>query len=1367
MKLRLTIFILFFCGLFLFSNNVSAQCVGSVDMPYRPDFGTIGDTNRNGFTITNKTGGSSDAVNWNFRSTSYTENRIVPDFIDHSSNATAGNLWTRCLSLTANKKYRLTFDAVSLVPNMTSYLFIYIAKGSASAAGARIITLAPVLPGTNSYNVLIDSIDATVNYYIAFRVENIASNKGEFYLDNIVFKELPEVDYALYDFVTPVSNCVIDDQPVRIQLRNNGIQKITEVMAYYQIDDNAPVGELISTDISTDEIKTIQFQNLPVFAAGKTSFTMRAWLQKTGNDVDLSNDTLKNHIVKHTELSTIPYQTYFSESDIANSWIVRKRTPSASSWTFANSGLTTYAQIPTTGDSTNDWLISNCIRFEQGKTYQIKFSYRAVSYTKRENLEFKIGRSQLNLDNLLFALNNFHDTIIKTVTTYYTATETGSHFVGFHAISPKLRSGIVLTNLNIIEYTPAEIPVYYGFESLKNKNDWSFVDAASSDTSWKIVGGVNDIFKDDSAAKVISTRSQGGCDWIISRPLHLQIGHTYKFSYAAKSQSANGELMKIFLGQSPSFVSLQTSRVLSEDSVKSTTYEMRSFTFQPSTTDIYYIGLLFASNAHGNGGLYLDEIALIENTYANVPDFEIIGVKLTKSDNPNVSISSGCNLGNNNTLHVRVKTHVTQTINNIDVYYQINSETPVKQQISVDNLESKWLKFDNVNLSETRNYEIRAWVAYPTDYNHRNDTSDVLKISNVRAIDLAPIYRFGFEDNESFDAWNLGRWNVVHNPLLSFRGNAHAYSAGSIQAKNAWMFTRCIEIHKDTTYMVSFYYRSVDTSRAENLGVGYNSNQDGNSINQIGKINNFKTISYKRAVNYFRVPSTRPYYIGFQDSSKNPTHGILFDELLITDSITGNRPELQFVSANAPSSIACKYGEESLSITFANNGIRTLSGFELGYKTGDGSIVKETYTDNIEPDAVKTYTFNAKWDLTNIRKDSIRFWVSADDELDRTNDSSSYYRIERVYDDPVPYTCGFEQTDDLNGWAIINADKDAYLWGYASGSGARTGSGYATMTTSLDVAKNNDWLVSKCIYLEAAKPYKLRFHYKGYGATAAEKMNVYIANQNDLTTLENGTKLIGFEAFSNTQYQLAEASFGVSVSGSYYIGFHALGSASARQIFIDDFAVIIDTASLPIDVKITEISSPASDTNLTETEMLIVKIKNESTKRVTNIPVHVICKFINTDGSERLVADVTETVSSLNAGDSYLHTFSNFLNMQDTGKYVFTAIANHSDDKNAENDTCRKTVYCYAPAPVVGIRKGQNETDVKIVPNPATSSVSVQSPLIMRSLNIYNAVGKEVFTTDIQKNQIDIRVDQYVEGVYFVKVVTSQGAIVKKLIIKR
>lgn len=80
----------------------------------------------------------------------------------------------------------------------------------------------------------------------------------------------------------------------------------------------------------------------------------------------------------------------------------------------------------------------------------------------------------------------------------------------------------------------------------------------------------------------------------------------------------------------------------------------------------------------------------------------------------------------------------------------------------------------------------------------------------------------------------------------------------------------------------------------------------------------------------------------------------------------------------------------------------------------------------------------------------------------------------------------------------------------------------------------------------------------------------------------------------------------------------------------------------------------------------------------------------------------------------------------------------------------------------LGFQDIENESKLKLFPNPTKDKLNIISTEKIDSIEIYNSIGEKLFVTSSNGNKAVINVVNYVPGVYFLKIVSVTGSHVKQ-----
>ncbi len=160
------------------------------------------------------------------------------------------------------------------------------------------------------------------------------------------------------------------------------------------------------------------------------------------------------------------------------------------------------------------------------------------------------------------------------------------------------------------------------------------------------------------------------------------------------------------------------------------------------------------------------------------------------------------------------------------------------------------------------------------------------------------------------------------------------------------------------------------------------------------------------------------------------------------------------------------------------------------------------------------------------------------------NGSSSDTVHLNVFDCPevtaFPYTMGFESTDPIACWTILDADGDGYSWDplvFSTSEQAHTGSGCISSASYINgpgVLEPDNWLISPQIYLPQGNGFTLSFfvgavdqnyfaeHYGVYiSTTGMNPSDFTLLQQYNVTTVDWTQKTINLDSYAGQHVYIA------------------------------------------------------------------------------------------------------------------------------------------------------------------------------------------------------------------------------------------------------
>ncbi|MEG1910160.1 MAG: hypothetical protein RR190_04230, partial [Bacteroidales bacterium] len=203
-------------------------------------------------------------------------------------------------------------------------------------------------------------------------------------------------------------------------------------------------------------------------------------------------------------------------------------------------------------------------------------------------------------------------------------------------------------------------------------------------------------------------------DIIYSRPLSLEANQNYKIQFYSRVNSTQKGSLPLQVGlYTQDGDSLKKITNLFEKEIGSDTYKRTIVEISPKEQGIYYVGFEVNYANSLDFKIMIDQFAIEKSLSADFSLLEILspGDKISNLD----SLPFGFVVFNNG----------KKKIENMDIYYQINDETPVKETIdlALESYKEKTVYFSNfVSFTADTLKKISIWGTWIEDKNTINDT---------------------------------------------------------------------------------------------------------------------------------------------------------------------------------------------------------------------------------------------------------------------------------------------------------------------------------------------------------------------------------------------------------------------------------------------------------------------------------------------------------------------------------------------------------------------------------------------------------------------------------------------------------------------
>lgn len=722
--------------------------------------------------------------------------------------------------------------------------------------------------------------------------------------------------------------------------------------------------------------------------------------------------------------------------------------------------------------------------------------------------------------------------------------------------------------------------------------------------------------------------------------------------------------------------------------------------------------LAFINNSEDKFLLWIDSIEVYQ------PTGDDAGVVTIKAPNNN-----GCQLSSAETITATIQNFGVSAISNFNVSYQIDGGTPVTETVSSTINPGLTLDYSfsaTADLSVSGSYDITVSTSLSGDINSANDALSKIVGSTTPFDFNAGSLSMGFETFDDFSTWKISEDANGDNQTWVVRtdgGNSGdgyvSINAHTINNNNDWFFTSCLNLEAGSPYKLSFYL-SADSIR--NFKVMLGTAPNAASMTQtVSDMPNVSTAGYQNMVTTINVSSTGTYYLGFQDYS---VPDLNFPRMNIDDLFMYKVSPIDAAVTNivSPSTTGCTLSAaDSVTITIANIGTSALSNFDVSYSIDGGAPITETVLNIILPDSTFDYTFATTADLSAVATYNILAYTSVIGDGGIWNDTSFSGAISLNPISTLPFTMGFETTDDLSGWLLNDVNDDGASWFTIINTAfAHTGDGSIALNPSL--LAQDDWLFTPCVDLVSGTNYSLSFFYAS--GTGSESLKVSIGNTANADSMT--TDLVTLSDFTDTLYSQRTANFTVPSNGLYHFGFNAFSIANQSFIVMDDINLGLAVV-------------PAADFSFTGSPTV------QFTDGSTNFPTSWLWNF--GDGT----TNITQNPSHIYAD-------------KDSSYTVCLKVTNI-----AGSDSICKTVTVTE----TGLMKNTLDGFVKFYPNPSTGKFIIHSSIDKLQIEIYNILGEEILKSEIQNPKSEIDLSAQPNGVYFIKLKANGETTTQKIVIAR
>lgn len=691
------------------------------------------------------------------------------------------------------------------------------------------------------------------------------------------------------------------------------------------------------------------------------------------------------------------------------------------------------------------------------------------------------------------------------------------------------------------------------------------------------------------------------CDaWLVSRPVQLEAGKTYRVEFAAWTASdGDPNTLVVEYGHSEECgvgTSIWTSSDITEDNSKNVSFTFTVPADDPTPEQPYYF-IFHCKSVTTAGELRLSNIKF--SAYS-LTDAALTAITAPAANAMRYSAAEP--------VTVTVANNGTTELNsgNTTVSYSINDGTPVTEALTskiAGGASTQFTFAAKADMSELgKTYCIKAWVTTAGDTGVDNNSVSVNAVSQV--VTLPHVPDFG---NASAAADETSYWTVKDNNndgytftcsydkelnkrIWSTGGGLYGTETVTVNAINEQLESRKFAAAQGA-YKLSFKTCVGKPGASVPMNLTINSyDENGAVLGQPINIDGNATatgVYFTQQVHNFNIPAEGIYSIAFNTALNEAADFRLYlsDIRILPASAVDLAVEEIIIPTTAISTIK----EMPVGVTVRNDGENTVNSFTLTAVGLDGTVSQTFENAGLEPNASYEVYFTQPVGFTQglAERSTLSVSIATEGDACAANNALSVDLTER----PVataPYNP--EPQFVMGEWMTFNNNRDAFRFR----PDRRVGQGYLYQAPK--GVEANDVLASTAIALEKDKNYAFSISYMvNEGDSTSFRVSAYDAatdTEHILHTVVGATQ-------SSTMSRITRH-FSLPADGNYNICITPVGEATS--LFVSASMSVTEVAALP-DLKIVSIQPKATEAVFSNNETVVVNIQNTGAAALQSVPV--------------------------------------------------------------------------------------------------------------------------------------------------------------------
>lgn len=222
-------------------------------------------------------------------------------------------------------------------------------------------------------------------------------------------------------------------------------------------------------------------------------------------------------------------------------------------------------------------------------------------------------------------------------------------------------------------------------------------------------------------------------------------------------------------------------------------------------------------------------------------------------------------------------------------------------------------------------------------------------------------------------------------------------------------------------------------------------------------------------------------------------------------------------------------------------------------------------------------TATASWDAAGTYQVSVTATLN-----DQTANASQNVNITSCDPQPLPFTCGFESSDNMGCWSFINSDGDKYNWDMSTWSGSQyvhSGNGAigsASYINNIGALTPDQWMITPQLIIPQSGA-KLTYYVGGVGEMYGDKYSIYVSTGGNQASDFLANQPVSTETPTSAEFTLKTVNLSAYAGQTIRIGFRHYDCTDGYWLIFDDISVTDNAGINSADQNISIYPNPTSN----------------------------------------------------------------------------------------------------------------------------------------------------------------------------------------------